>query len=67
MAEPQPPYPLFPPLSLLNDQARSALPINLEVLQRLEATLANWKGSDKLDPEASLTFNELRVSAKRAS
>lgn len=38
MAEPQPPYPLLPPLSLLNDQARSALPINLEVLQRLEAT-----------------------------
>lgn len=33
---------------------------------RPKATLANWKGSDKLDPEASLSFNELRASAKRA-
>lgn len=60
MADPQPPYPLFPPLSLLNDQARSALPINLEVLQRLEATpehlnaLATWRtGVDFLVRESA--------------
>lgn len=60
MAQPQSPYPLFPPLSLLNDQAQAALPINLEVLQRLEATpghlhaLATWRaGVDFLVRESA--------------
>ncbi|UST66818.1 hypothetical protein [Pseudomonas moraviensis] len=63
MAEPQPPYPLLPPSSLLNDQARSALPINLEVLQRLEATpkhlhaLATWRtGVDFLVRESAKPY-----------
>lgn len=40
------------------------------ILVKLRATpnaaLVHWKGSDKLDPEAFLTFSELRASAKRA-
>ena len=40
------------------------------ILQVLRARPASarmhWKGSDKLDPSASLTFAELRESAKRA-
>ncbi|ATV20948.1 hypothetical protein CFN58_15325 [Pseudomonas avellanae] len=40
------------------------------ILQDLRARPASarmhWKGSDKLDPSASLTFAELRESAKRA-
>ncbi|EFW84642.1 hypothetical protein PsgRace4_18083 [Pseudomonas savastanoi pv. glycinea str. race 4] len=40
------------------------------ILQDLRARPASarmhWKGSDKLDPSASLTFTELRESAKRA-
>lgn len=34
--------------------------------EKPKAALAHWKGSEKLDPHASLTFNELRASAKRA-
>ena len=37
MAEPTVPYPLFPPLGLLNDHAEVEHPINLEVRRRLEA------------------------------
>lgn len=36
MAEPTVPYPLFPPLGLLNDHAHVEQPINLEVRRRLE-------------------------------
>lgn len=39
----------------------------LEVLRaRPAATRDHWRGSNKLDPRASLTFVELRESAKRA-
>lgn len=31
-----------------------------------KAAAAHWKGSNKLDPEPSLTFTVLRASAKRA-
>ncbi|MEG1626213.1 hypothetical protein [Pseudomonas sp.] len=37
MVGPSVPYPLFPPLGLLNDHAQAELPINLEVRRRLEA------------------------------
>jgi hypothetical protein len=37
MIEPSIPYPLFPPLGLLNDHVQAERPINLEVRRRLEA------------------------------
>lgn len=37
MAEPTVPYPLFPPLGLLNGHAQVEQPINLEVRRRLES------------------------------
>lgn len=37
MAEPSAPYPLFPPLALLNEHAQVERPINVEVRQRLDA------------------------------
>jgi hypothetical protein len=37
MVGPSVPYPLFPPLGLLNEHAHAELPINLEVRRRLEA------------------------------
>lgn len=37
MVGPAVPYPLFPPLGLLNDHAQAELPINLEVRRRLKA------------------------------
>jgi hypothetical protein len=67
MAEPQPPYPLLPPLSLLDDQARPALPINLEVLQRLEATpehlhaLAQAVVGDVVETAKSGSLSILRI------
>lgn len=37
MIEPSIPYPLFPPLGLLNDHVQAERPINLEIRRRLEA------------------------------
>ena len=41
MIGPSVPYPLFPPLVLLNEHAQAVLPINLEVRRRLEAVPAH--------------------------
>jgi hypothetical protein len=44
MIEPTVPYPLFPPLGLLNDHAEVEHPINLEVRRRLEAVPEHLNG-----------------------
>ncbi|HWD31236.1 MAG TPA: hypothetical protein VG536_06615, partial [Pseudomonas sp.] len=41
MIGPSVPYPLFPPLVLLNEHAQAVHPINLEVRRRLEAVPAH--------------------------
>lgn len=61
MAEPTAPYPLFPPLGLLNDHAHVEQPINLEVRRRLELVpehlnaLKTWQtGLELVNPRDSL-------------
>jgi len=52
--------------SLIENLSEFTASILEELRARPAAAREHWRGSDKLDPRASLTFVELRKSAKRA-